>query len=169
MLPRVFFDIVIDNKPVGKILFELYIDKTARTSENFRSLCTGERGDGKTGKPLHFKGSKFHRIMPEFMAQGGDITTENGEGGESIYDSGKFADEDFSLKHNERGDLSMANTGPNSNTSQFFITFTDCPHLNNKHVVFGKVVDGWNVLDAIEHVGSGNGTPLKTCIIHDCG
>ena len=147
-LPRVFFDITISGASAGRIIFELYIDKTARTAENFRALCTGEKGDGKTGKPLHFKGTNFHRIMPGFMAQGGDITLGTGEGGESIY-GGKFPDEDFTEKHNEEGDLSMANTGPNSNTSQFFITFTDCPHLNNKHVVFGKVVDGLDVLKEI--------------------
>ena len=115
-LPRVFFDITISGTSIGRLTFELYIDKTARTAENFRALCTGEKGDGKTGKPLHYKGSNFHRIMPEFMAQGGDITTGDGNGGESIF-GGKFPDEDFSAKHSERGSLSMANTGPNTNAS----------------------------------------------------
>ena len=124
---------------------------------------------GKLGKPLHFKGSTFHRVITEFMAQGGDFTAGNGTGGESIYGE-KFKDENFSLKHTGRGDLSMANAGPNTNGSQFFLTFIPCNWLDGKHVVFGKVVDGWPVLDALEAVGSAEtGQTRAPCVIADCG
>ena len=128
---------------------ELFADKTPKTAENFRALCTGEKGLGKLDKPLHFKGSSFHRIIRNFMAQGGDFTTGTGTGGESIYGT-KFPDENFALKHLERGDLSMANSGPNSNGSQFFMTFIPCNWLDGKHVVFGKVIRGMQVLDLME-------------------
>ena len=128
---------------------ELFADKTPKTAENFRALCTGEKGLGKLGKRLHFKGSSFHRIIRNFMAQGGDFTTGTGTGGESIYGT-KFPDENFALKHLERGDLSMANSGPNSNGSQFFMTFIPCNWLDGKHVVFGKVIKGMQVLDLME-------------------
>ena len=111
---------------------------------------------GQSGKPLHFKGSSFHRVISGFMAQGGDFTNGNGTGGESIYGA-KFADENFVEKHTERGDLSMANAGPNTNGSQFFMTFGPTPHLDGGHVVFGRVVDGFELLDAMEKVGSNTG------------
>ena len=107
----------------------------------------------KSNKPLSFKGSKFHRIIPGFMAQGGDFTNHNGTGGESIYGE-KFADEDFSQRHTGRGVLSMANSGPNTNGSQFFLCFKATPHLNGKHVVFGKVTKGLEILDKLEAIGS---------------
>ena len=135
----VFFDITIGGAPAGRIIMDLYAD-TPKTSENFRCLCTGEKGIGKSGKPLHYKGSKFHRVITEFMAQGGDFTAGNGTGGESIYGM-KFADENFNRKHTGKGILSMANAGPGTNGSQFFLCFDSFPHLDNKHVVFGKARD----------------------------
>ena len=148
----VFYDISIGGQPAGRITIGL-TKNTPLTSENFRALCTGEKGVGKSGKPLHFKGSAFHRVIKGFMAQGGDFTAGNGTGGESIYGN-KFNDENFLNKHTTRGDLSMANAGKNTNGSQFFLCFGATPHLNGKHVVFGKVIDGMNVLDLIEAVGS---------------
>ena len=141
---------------------------TPNTSENFRALCTGEKGTGQSGKLLHFKGSVFHRVIPGFMAQGGDFTHGNGRGGESIYGE-RFDDENFSHVHACRGILSMANCGPNTNGSQFFLCFGPTPHLNGRHVVFGQVVDGFNVLDQIEAVGSQSGQTVKPVIITDCG
>ena len=166
--PQVFFDISIGGKAAGRVTMELYADKTPKTAENFRALCTGEKGVGKSGKPLHFKGSSFHRVISDFMAQGGDFTAGNGTGGESIYGM-KFKDENFKRKHTKRGDLSMANAGPNTNGSQFFLCFIATEWLNGKHVVFGGVTDGWNVLDQLEAVGSSSGQTKAPCVITDCG
>ena len=137
---QVYFDISIGGQNAGRVTITLSA-KTPKTSENFRALCTGEKGMGTQGKPLHFKGCGFHRIIPGFMAQGGDFTRGNGTGGESIYGS-KFGDENFKLKHTVPYLLSMANAGPNTNGSQFFITFKATSHLDNKHVVFGRVEKG---------------------------
>ena len=166
--PQVFFDVTIGGQNAGRITMELYADKCPKTADNFRALCTGEKGVGKSGKPLHYKGSSFHRVITEFMAQGGDFTAGNGTGGESIYGM-KFPDENFTVKHSGRGDLSMANAGPNTNGSQFFMTFIPCTWLDGKHTVFGKVVDGFQVLDALESVGSQTGATKAQCVIADCG
>ena len=163
----VFFDISIAGGAPGRVTFGLFAD-TPKTSENFRALCTGEKGVGASGKPLHYKGSKFHRVIPQFMLQGGDFTRGNGTGGESIYGM-KFADENFNHKHNKKGLLSMANAGPGTNGSQFFITTVETPHLNGAHVVFGEVIDGYQVVEAVEAVGSGSGRTSKECTIVDCG
>ena len=151
---KVYMDVCV-GKNCGRLVMNLHAS-TPKTSENFRALCTGEKGMGQSGKPLHFKGSSFHRVISGFMAQGGDFTNGNGTGGESIYGA-KFADENFVEKHTERGDLSMANAGPNTNGSQFFMTFGPTPHLDGGHVVFGRVVDGLDLLDAMEKVGSNTG------------
>uniref|UniRef100_K3YU74 Peptidyl-prolyl cis-trans isomerase n=2 Tax=Setaria italica TaxID=4555 RepID=K3YU74_SETIT len=166
--PRVFFDMTIGDAPAGRIVMELYAHEVPKTAENFRALCTGEKGVGKKGKPLHYKGSTFHRVIPDFMCQGGDFTDGNGTGGESIYGA-KFADEKFVRKHTGPGVLSMANAGPNTNGSQFFICTVPCPWLDGKHVVFGQVVDGLDVVKAIEKVGSRSGTTAKAVKIADCG
>ena len=166
--PRVFFDITIGEKPAGRIAFELFADTVPKTAENFRALCTGEKGTGKQGKALHYKGSRFHRIIQQFMCQGGDFTRGNGTGGESIYGN-KFDDENFKYKHTAPGLLSMANAGPGTNGSQFFITTVVTPWLDGKHVVFGKVIDGMKVLSAMEAVGSRSGQTSADVVIADCG
>lgn len=166
--PKVFFDITIGGTPAGRIVMELRADVAPKTAENFRALCTGEKGMGTSGKPLHFKGSSFHRIIPEFMCQGGDFTRGNGTGGESIYEA-KFADENFTLKHTGPGLLSMANAGPNTNGSQFFLTTVATPWLDGKHVVFGSVVEGMDVVETMEQVGSRSGQTSQPVVIADCG
>jgi peptidylprolyl isomerase len=166
--PKVFFDITIGGTPAGRIVMELRADVAPKTAENFRALCTGEKGMGTSGKPLHFKGSSFHRIIPEFMCQGGDFTRGNGTGGESIYGA-KFADENFTLKHTGPGLLSMANAGPNTNGSQFFLTTVATPWLDGKHVVFGSVVEGMDVVETMEQVGSRSGQTSQPVVIADCG
>ncbi|VVB06723.1 unnamed protein product [Arabis nemorensis] len=167
--PTVFLDVSIGGDPIERIVIELFADVVPKTAENFRALCTGEAGIGKTtGKPLHFKGSSFHRVIKGFMAQGGDFSNGNGTGGEGIY-GGKFSDENFKLDHDGAGILSMANCGPNTNGSQFFILFKRQPHLDGKHVVFGKVVKGMEVIKKMELVGTSDGKPTSLVKIIDCG
>merc|ERR1712028_182034 len=166
--PKVFFDMTIGGAPAGRVVFELYQDTVPKTAENFRALCTGEKGTGGSGKPLHFKGSAFHRVIPGFMCQGGDFTRGNGTGGESIYGA-KFADENFSLKHEGPGVLSMANAGPNTNGSQFFLCTVKTDWLDGKHCVFGNVTNGMDIVKKVEGFGSGSGTTSAKIIIADCG
>jgi peptidylprolyl isomerase len=165
--PRVALEVTIDGQPAGTVTVELFADVAPRTAENFRALCTGEKGTGKGGKPLAYAGSPFHRIIPGFMIQGGDFTRGNGTGGESIYGE-KFADENFTLKHTGAGVLSMANAGPNTNGSQFFITLADTPWLDGKHVVFGKVVDGMDVVKKMEQQGSRSGQTSSKVVLTAC-
>ncbi|MCO5610424.1 hypothetical protein L7F22_064661 [Adiantum nelumboides] len=160
-MSNVFFDINKDGSPLGRITFKLYDDVVPKTTKNFRELCTGQHGFG-------YEGSSFHRVIPQFMLQGGDFTAGNGTGGKSIYGA-KFADENFNLKHTKPGLLSMANAGPNTNGSQFFITTVVTSWLDGKHVVFGEVVDGLDIVKAIEGEGTSSGKTRSRITIAKSG
>ncbi|KAI6065092.1 Peptidylprolyl isomerase G (Cyclophilin G), transcript variant X1 [Aix galericulata] len=168
--PRCFFDIAINNVPAGRVVFELFSDVCPKTCENFRCLCTGEKGTGKsTQKPLHYKSCLFHRVVKDFMIQGGDFSEGNGRGGESIY-GGFFEDESFAVKHNKEFLLSMANRGKDTNGSQFFITTKPTPHLDGHHVVFGQVISGQEVVREIENQKTdASSKPYAEVRILSCG
>ncbi|KAJ5162118.1 hypothetical protein N7492_007510 [Penicillium capsulatum] len=165
---RVFFDIKIGNQDAGRVAFELFNDVVPKTADNFRALCTGEKGTGTQGKPLTYKGSIFHRVIKQFMIQGGDFTAFNGTGGESIYGE-KFPDENFDLKHDRPFLLSMANSGPGTNGSQFFVTTVPTPHLDGKHVVFGEVINGKSIVRKIENMQTQSDKPKVDVVVADCG
>ncbi|KAK0235734.1 cyclophilin-like domain-containing protein [Armillaria nabsnona] len=168
--PRVFIDLAVDGHPLGRVIFELFSDTAPKTSENFRALCTGEKGVSSSGVPLYYKNSVLHRCIKDFMIQGGDFTKRNGTGGESIY-GGMFPDEDLTRPLDSEALLCMANRGPNTNGSQFFITLRECPHLNGKHVVFGKVIRGYDdvVKKIVDVPVDAKDRPTTPVTITSCG
>ena len=167
--PVVFFDIRVGNADIGRILMELYFDLVPRTAENFRQFCTGEAK--RDGVPLGYKNTSFHRVIKDFMIQGGDFVNGDGTGCTSIYGGGStFDDENFIMKHEGPGILSMANSGKDTNGCQFFITCAKCDFLDKKHVVFGRVLDGLLVVRKIENVPTGaNNRPKIPITIYECG
>ncbi|MEU3446338.1 peptidylprolyl isomerase [Streptomyces thermolilacinus] len=161
MSENVYFDVTVNGNKIGRIVFRLFDDLVPKTARNFRELATGQNGYG-------YKGSPFHRVIPQFMLQGGDFTNGNGTGGKSIYGE-SFADEGFQMKHDRPYLLSMANRGPNTNGSQFFVTTVPTPWLDGKHVVFGEVVEGEDVVKQIEALGSDSGRTKGAVVVEDCG
>ena len=165
---KTYLEVQIDGQNAGKITIGLFGDTVPKTVQNFASLCSGELGNGLSGKPLSYKDTPLHRIIPGFMAQGGDTTSGDGTGGESIF-AQKFDDENFKLHHEKPFLLSMANAGPNTNGSQFFITFKETPWLDGHHVVFGEVLDGFDVVKQLEQIGTQSGEPTKQAVIINSG
>ncbi|KAK3204536.1 hypothetical protein Dsin_018582 [Dipteronia sinensis] len=165
--PRVFFELSIDGHPVGRIVMELFADSTPITAENFWALCTREKGISTLGKPLHYKGSTFHRMIPRYMVHRGDMTHGNGTGGESIYGP-SFADENFVKKHIGPGIMSMAKIGTRGNGSQYFICTATTEWLNRKQVGFGQLVEGFEVLKAVDKIGSISSFTSKPVMVIDC-
>lgn len=166
---RVFLDVDIDDQRLGRIIIGLYGQVVPKTVENFRALCTGEKGKSSNGIKLHYKGTAFHRIISGFVIQGGDIVHQDGSGYESIY-GGTFPDENFKIKHSHAGVVAMVNSGPDSNGSQFFITTVKASWLDGEHVVFGKVLEGMDTVFAIEGgAGTYSGKPRKKVVISDTG
>ncbi|EEQ34938.1 Peptidyl-prolyl cis-trans isomerase H [Microsporum canis] len=166
--PIVFFDITLGGEPLGRIKIELFSNVVPRTAENFRQFCTGETKNAR-GRPQGYKGCKFHRVIKDFMIQGGDFINGDGSGRTCIYGTASFADENFNLTHDGPGVLSMANSGPNTNGCQFFITTTATPFLNNKHVVFGRVIDGMDIVRMIENTRTTRDKPNQDVVIAQCG
>ena len=165
---KVYFDVEIEGESVGRITFGLFGDVVPKTAKNFATLCEGSAGTGNSGKPLHYKGSNFHRVIPGFIVQGGDIVSGDGRGGESIYGA-NFDDENFDLGHDKPYLLAMVNAGPNTNRSQFFITLMDTPWLDGVTIVFGEVLEGFDVVHKIEEIGSYRGVVSKKATITDSG
>ncbi|KAK3206076.1 hypothetical protein Dsin_020122 [Dipteronia sinensis] len=165
--PRVFFDIIIDGHPAGRIVMELFVDSNPITVENFQALCTGEKGINTVGKPFHYKGSTFHCLIPGSMVLGGDITHGNGTGGELIYYP-SFTNENFVKKHIGPGIMSMAKIGTRGNGSQFFICTAKTEWLDRKQVVFGQLVEGFEVLKVVDKIGSSSGFTSKPVMVIDC-
>ncbi|KAI5481323.1 Peptidyl-prolyl cis-trans isomerase, cyclophilin-type [Pseudohyphozyma bogoriensis] len=167
--PRCFMDFSIEGQLVGRVIFELFADVVPRTAENFRALCTGSAGVNTAGVPLYYKGSLLHRIIAGFMVQGGDFTLRNGKGGESIY-GGTFEDEDLKREIDAEGLLVMANRGKNTNGSQFFVSLRPCPHLAGKHVVFGRVVKGYDIIEGLSKLPTNEKDfPVQLVTISNCG
>ncbi|KAF1819656.1 peptidyl-prolyl cis-trans isomerase 11 [Dissoconium aciculare CBS 342.82] len=166
--PIVFFDITLGGEPLGRIKMALHADVVPRTAENFRQFCTGESLDEK-GRPQGYKGTRFFRVIADFMLQGGDFINGDGTGSTCIYGTRNFADEGFAGKHDAEGVLSMANSGPNTNGCQFFITCKPTPHLDGKHVVFGKVIEGMDIVKMMERVRVRGEKPVQDVAIAQCG
>jgi peptidyl-prolyl isomerase H (cyclophilin H) len=167
--PITFFDITLGGEKLGRIQMELFKDVVPKTAENFRQFCTGETKNS-LGRPLGYKGSKFHRVIKDFMVQGGDFINGDGTGSKTIYGTDKFADENFNIPLDKAGLLAMANSGPNTNGCQFFITTAPCTYLNGKHVVFGRVEDGMDIVRMIENTRTNvNDRPIQDVAIAQCG
>ncbi|KAM0752060.1 hypothetical protein T439DRAFT_287515 [Meredithblackwellia eburnea MCA 4105] len=167
--PRCFLDFQIEGSDVGRVIFELFEDIVPKTTENFKALCTGSAGVNTAGVPLTYRGSPLHRIIAGFMVQGGDFTLRNGKGGESIY-GGTFDDENLSREIDAEGLLVMANRGKNTNGSQFFVSLRPCPHLNGKHVVFGRVVKGYDIIEGLSKLPTNSKDyPNQLVTIANCG
>ncbi|KAM9315376.1 putative inactive peptidyl-prolyl cis-trans isomerase-like 6 [Gastrophryne carolinensis] len=164
----VYLDIAIQDKPIGRLLFELFSDLCPKTCKNFQHLCTGESGDSLNGIKLHYKGSLFHRIVKNGWIQGGDIVSGKGNGGESIF-GGTFEDENYAVSHNKRGIIGMANRGRHTNGSQFYITLQATPYMDRKQVAFGQLAEGSDVLQKMEEIETYNERPKLNCTIVDCG